>query len=124
MKYYGQGFLDDIKRNNLVRKGLLKRVGGLGRKVKWVISKRKLAIWAAALYISISALKNWLSDNDIEVEETPPVENVGNVNVNPVVNPVVNTTSSGGQGNVSPTTTTTTTYKVESIYAYNDDINN
>jgi hypothetical protein len=69
--YYnnGKGKLSEIKKNEWVRKGFLKRKGGLGKPVRWVISKRKALAWAAAAGVAYLIWKAWAKSNDLDVED-------------------------------------------------------
>lgn len=77
-QYYnnGKGRISDLKKKDWVKKGFLKRKGGLGRPIKWVISKRKILAWAAVAGVTYYILKNWLSSQDI-IEETDTDDGTG-----------------------------------------------
>lgn len=66
-EYYnnGKGRISDLKKKDWVKKGFLKKTGGLGRPIKWVISKRKILAWAAVAGVTYWILKNWLSSQEI-----------------------------------------------------------
>jgi hypothetical protein len=70
-EYYGggKGRISDLKKKDWVKKGFLKRTGGLGRPIKWVISKRKILAWAAAAGVTYLVLKYWLFNNGVEEEK-------------------------------------------------------
>ena len=67
-EYYnnGKGRISDLKKKDWVKKGFLKKTGGLGRPIKWVISKRKILAWAAVAGVTYWILKNWLSSQEID----------------------------------------------------------
>jgi hypothetical protein len=67
-EYYnnGKGRISDLKKKDWVKKGFLKKRGGLGKPVRWIISKRKILAWAAVAGVTYWILKNWLSSQEID----------------------------------------------------------
>ena len=83
-EYYnnGKGKITELKKNEWVRRGFLKKRGGLGKPVKWSITVRKILAWAAVAGVTYWILKKWLFDNDIlpdeDVKKTDGGNNGGN----------------------------------------------
>jgi hypothetical protein len=83
-EYYdgGKGRISDLKKKDWVKKGFLKKTGGLGRPIKGVISKRKILAWAAVAGVTYLVMKWWLNKNGVVEKEDE----------------VVKTDDGGGQG--------------------------